>query len=309
MVTLLQDRNFLQMTYEDWRQPLSSKVHGTYNLHDAFKDTDLDFFLLFSSLSGTVGQWGQSNYAAANTFLDSFVQYRHSLGLPASVIDVGVMEDVGYVSQNAAVLEMFRAYSMHGLKESDLLRAVEIAVLRSSPSPFPTGKYCNMGQLTTGLASSKSIVDPENRAVWKHDIRMALYRHRQTERQSSTITASNGLKEFMSSVALTPTMLDDQNNIDFLTQEIGKRIRSFMIQSDEEIDVEMTLSDLGVDSLVSIEIRNWWRMGLGLDISVLEIMSAGSIRRLGAVAVDGLRAKFSVKETEGPHPGLAMKAP
>jgi aryl carrier-like protein len=71
--------------------------------------------------------------------------------------------------------------------------------------------------------------------------------------------------------------LDGKENVDFLTQEIGKLVRSFMVQSDDVVDVKMTLSDMGVDSLVSIEIRNWWRTGLGLDISVLEIMSAGSI--------------------------------
>lgn len=50
--------------------------------------------VIFSSYSGLVGQLGQSNYASANTFLDAFVQYRHANGLPASVHDIGVIEDV-----------------------------------------------------------------------------------------------------------------------------------------------------------------------------------------------------------------------
>lgn len=293
------------MTHEDWSTPLQSKVQGTWALHQALLDTKLDFFVLFSSLSGIVGQWGQSNYAAANTFLDSFVSYRHSLGLPASVIDVGVMEDVGYVSQNSATLEMFKAYSMHTLKETDLLRSIEIAIERSMPT---TSTTCNPGQLTIGLASTKSIMDPSNRAVWKRDARMALYRNLQPDKQTGPSTGSEGLKDFLSSVASDPAVLNEPKQVDFLTQEIGKRIRSFMVQSDDVVDVKMTLSDMGVDSLVSIEIRNWWRMGLGLEISVLEIMSAGSIERLGALAVDGLQAKYGPRE-EGPHAGLAMKAP
>lgn len=48
-------------------------------------------------------------------------------------------------------------------------------------------------------------------------------------------------------------------------------------------------------------------MGLGLEISVLEIMSAGLIERLGPIQLEGLRAKYGPKD--GPHPGLAMKAP
>lgn len=81
------------------------KVKGAWNLHNALHDHQLDFFILFSSISAIVGQLGQGNYSAANTFLDSFVQYRHSLNLPASAINFGVMEDVGYVSQNPAALE------------------------------------------------------------------------------------------------------------------------------------------------------------------------------------------------------------
>lgn len=119
------------------------------------------FSVLFPEL---LANWANPT---ANTFLDSFVPYRHDLGVPASVINVGVMEDVGYVSQNTAVLEMFRAYSMHGLQESDLLRAVEIVIEKSYPVPPTKERYCNRGQLSTGLASIKSITDLSNRAVWK----------------------------------------------------------------------------------------------------------------------------------------------
>jgi len=41
--------------------------------------------------------------------------------------------------------------------------------------------------------------------------------------------------------------------------------------------VGMSLTSIGVDSLVSIEIRNWWRRTLGMDITVLEIINAGTI--------------------------------
>ncbi len=55
---------------------------------------------LFGSLCGMNGQWDHTNYASGNTFLEALVQYHHSYGLPASVFDMGAMEDVGYLSQN-----------------------------------------------------------------------------------------------------------------------------------------------------------------------------------------------------------------
>ncbi|KAK6084146.1 polyketide synthase [Seiridium cupressi] len=81
------------------------EVQETGHLHEALPSSDLDLFILFLSYGSIAGQWGQANYVAVNTFLDAFVQYRHHNGLVASVIDVGAMDDVGFVSQNQGVLE------------------------------------------------------------------------------------------------------------------------------------------------------------------------------------------------------------
>ncbi len=82
-----------QMGLEDWEAAIKPKVDGTWNLHKATEYHPLDFMVMFSSFSGLVGQRGQSNYASANTFLDAFAQYRNANGLPASVLDIGPIED------------------------------------------------------------------------------------------------------------------------------------------------------------------------------------------------------------------------
>ena len=57
------------MAYEDWKAATAPKIQGTWNLHTAFADHSLDFFILFSSVSGTVGNPGQANYVAAKAGL------------------------------------------------------------------------------------------------------------------------------------------------------------------------------------------------------------------------------------------------
>ena len=124
-----------------------------------------------------MGQWGQGNSAAANTFLDSFVQFRHSLSQPASVLDIGVMEDVGFVSQNPAVLEHFKAVSVHTLREQDLMDSLHLEMTRyTAPLPTTAG-YVNQSQLVIGLRSTRPHSDSSNRALWKRDVRMSLYRN------------------------------------------------------------------------------------------------------------------------------------
>ncbi|KAL5002239.1 hypothetical protein BDV10DRAFT_157424 [Aspergillus recurvatus] len=76
----------------------------------------VNYFVLPSSWPGLVGYSGQANYAAGNTFLGAFVQYRHSLGRHCSAVNTGVVEDVGYVSRNPHLLDHFWAMSPHSCK-------------------------------------------------------------------------------------------------------------------------------------------------------------------------------------------------
>jgi polyketide synthase 12 len=61
----------------------AAKVAGLRHLHELLKDQRLDAFVSFSSISGVWGSGRQAIYAAANAFLDAFVEHRVGLGLPA----------------------------------------------------------------------------------------------------------------------------------------------------------------------------------------------------------------------------------
>ncbi|KAI1191837.1 KR domain-containing protein [Nemania serpens] len=65
-------------------------IQGTWNLHTALAKQPLDLLELFSSFAGPIGQRSQAKYASTSTFFDAPVQFRHGLGLPASVLDVGL---------------------------------------------------------------------------------------------------------------------------------------------------------------------------------------------------------------------------
>ncbi|EHK96644.1 putative Phthioceranic/hydroxyphthioceranic acid synthase [Glarea lozoyensis 74030] len=101
---VLNDVLFEKMTHTQYTTVLSSKYHGAWNFHHALttQPQPLDFFIALSSAAGAVGNRGQAAYAAANTFLNAFIQHRHSLGLPGSSIDLTAVSDAGYLSENAA---------------------------------------------------------------------------------------------------------------------------------------------------------------------------------------------------------------
>ncbi|OBT76519.1 hypothetical protein VF21_05368 [Pseudogymnoascus sp. 05NY08] len=105
---VIRDTPYELMTVEDFRTSLYAKVTGTWNLHKATTELlkqPLDFFTMLSSLLGFIGKEGQGNYAAANSFLDSFASYRQQQGLCSNTTNIGAIEDVGYVAEDSNGLE------------------------------------------------------------------------------------------------------------------------------------------------------------------------------------------------------------
>ena len=88
---------FDEMPLQTWQGVLDPKVQGSINLHEALIDEPLDFFVMTSSVLGAIGASTQSNYAAANAFLDHMARYRWSMGLQACSIALGMIVEVGHV--------------------------------------------------------------------------------------------------------------------------------------------------------------------------------------------------------------------
>ena len=76
---MIADNFIVKKSASEFREVLAPKVEGTYHLDQATRDIELDFFVLFSSVAGAMGNVGQADYATANAFMDHFAAYRNSL--------------------------------------------------------------------------------------------------------------------------------------------------------------------------------------------------------------------------------------
>jgi len=94
-VGALSDSALGNQNWERFETVLWPKMLGAWHLHRATVDVDLDLFVLFSSIVGTLGNAGQANHAAANAFLDQLAAHRRAMGLPGQSIAWGAWSGFG----------------------------------------------------------------------------------------------------------------------------------------------------------------------------------------------------------------------
>lgn len=96
---VVDDGILLQQNWARFRKAFVPKVEGAWHLHTLTKEMPLDFFVCFSSSAGLLGNGGQANYAAANAFLDAFAHHRRRQGLPALSINWDAWSEVGMAAR------------------------------------------------------------------------------------------------------------------------------------------------------------------------------------------------------------------
>ncbi|KAH9891384.1 KR domain-containing protein [Xylariomycetidae sp. FL2044] len=228
LAVVLNDVDLTEMTFANWKTAVDPKVQGTWNLHNAVP-SDLDFFVLVSSLGGIIGQLGQANYASASTFLDAFVQYRHRSGLVASVIDVGVMGDV-----HSPVQGLDKPFRCRGRRGGDLA-------------------YENPSQVLLGLMTSIPISSPQNRVGWKHDARMAIY---QSWDKSTKVNVEKTKKKSHRIVLEAEESEEGKNRI--IAEAVAGALANFLSKNEDSI-----LPLTGCSTALVWTPWSPWRSGIG----------------------------------------------
>ncbi|KAI1873220.1 uncharacterized protein JN550_003473 [Neoarthrinium moseri] len=289
MAMVLRDQSFQRMSFDDWNTTIKPKITGTWNLHEQI-GADLDFFILFSSLSGLLGQPGQANYAAANTFLDSFAQYRNSLGLPCTSLDIGAMEGVGYLSQNEALLNKMRGMGWHTVKEEQLLEALNAAMTPRGQREAQKIRQIDdlwlpvveRNKILIGISPDNSLDGADDGTRMQRDVRMAAFLN--TRRRPTTDTANNNsghLHRFMVEAKSNPRIFVTPETTAMFAREIGKKLCALLLKPEDEPNIGLGLTELGLDSLVAVELRAWCKRVFAVDISVLEMLAMGTLEALG----------------------------
>lgn len=269
---------FEKMTLSDFQAVVASKVDGTWNLHEVLSDSPLDFFVALSSVAGVIGNRGQAAYAAANVFLDGFMEFRRSKGLPGTTIDLTAVRDVGYLAEvdSKRQQEVLKNIGTDGMEEAQVLALLAAAITGD------LSQSCS-GQCITGLSLSDTLDH-----FWAQDAKFS------TLYEAAKATNGSGAKGDGPSVPLNIQLANAASKEEALVvcyEALAAKLAQVLVISLEDMDPSITVASLGLDSLVAIEIRNWIAREANANVQVLELLSSGSLMALAEIILNKSQAR------------------
>lgn len=264
---VLDDRVFSQMTVETWNRVLRPKTVGSQNLDTVFSDLDLEFFIMTSSFAAIGGHPGQCNYAAANMYMNGLAASRRQRGLTGSVLNIGVIYGLGLLQREKE--ELYIGLEREGyppISERDIHHMFLEAIVAGRPNtsePF---------DITTGL--KRFIWGSSNPLHWHQDPRFS---HFTLDDGASSANAETGAQGSL--LEQLSSMDDIDSMADCLIDAFTGHLKVMLQLPDGSISRHSSLAEIGIDSLVAVDIRNWIWKTLSRDVAVLKILGARSIDR------------------------------
>ena len=254
---VIEDAPILNVTDELFARVYEPKAVGAWNLHAATLRDDLDLFVLYSSVSVMVGNPGQGAYVAANLYLESLAQYRRALGLPALAVGWGAIKDAGFLTRNAAVAEMLKHRS--GLDATPAADALDELgrLLAAGASRVCVARY-NLQRLGAMLAGARI--------------------PRFVPLIPAGLTAESDAAE---SLAGTLKLAPEHERRGLIVARICFHAGRVLGTGSTQMDVDRPLADMGLDSLMAVELAEAVERDVAQPISVMQMLGAGTI---GAIA-------------------------
>ncbi len=273
---VLNDRVLLNLDEGSMREVWAPKVNGAWNLHSQTLNTQLDFFVLFSSMASVFGMGGQGNYASANAFLDSLAYYRRARGLPGTALSWGPIGEVGWVARHGGFDKRFETQGLLTLSPREALTA--------------------LGHLLNGAPPHVAII----RVAWQRTaVTSPRFAHlvREEGQDGADVKKKGGLAIRSALLAAKPS--ERREMMESLLREQVARVLG---ASPAKLDAEKPLTQLGLDSLMGFELRNWIEGELRLSLPMVELMRGPSVVRLAELLVNQLSQSESAPSVPPPTP-------
>jgi len=273
-----------EQNWERFRQALAPKVEGAWNLHLLTRNAPLDFFVLFSSAASLFGAQGQANYSAANAFLNALAWRRRALGLPALAINWGAWSETG-VAARLKLGEQLERKGIRCLSPSQGLQALEECLLHPG--------CAQTGVVPIDWPVFMKLFLPGEEPPYLSEL---ILQERQREGAAKPLSKSSETLFQLREAA-------PEERLHLLSAFLREQAAAVLRIDLSQLDPRRSLSQMGLDSLMAIELRNRVRSGLEADVPMVEFMEGHSVEELAQ------RIERRLSENKPPiHKSDVMKA-
>jgi myxalamid-type polyketide synthase MxaE and MxaD len=268
---VLQDGLLVQLDAASLNTVLWPKVMGGWLLHRLLQNDPLDFFILFSSAGSVLGQPGQGNYAAANAFLDALAHHRKAQGQPALSINWGAWAGEGFANSVGAK-RLAARLAFLGIGSIAPKQALEI-----------------LGRLL-GQNATQTLAVPVN---WKqyrefYPAGSASPLLSELAREEAEVPQPAGRKSERRDVLLAAEPAERRQ---LLHSYLSEQVARVLGLTPSKLDVQQPLSQLGLDSLMAVELKNRIAVDLGVNVPVVKFLQGFSVHQAVTQILDQLAAE------------------
>ncbi len=243
-----------------------AKAVGAWNLHQATLDDPLDFFVLYSSATSCLGSAGQGNYVAGNAYLEGLAAYRHALGRPALAVAWGSIGDVGVLARDEELRASLAART--GFRPLASRSALDV-----------------MDRLIGAGRPHAAVMELDWNVIRKALPGARAARFREVLAAAGAMSAEDGAS-FRERIAGLDAAALRELVIGVLREQVGKVLR---IAADR-IDPDLSLQDMGMDSLMAVELALEIEKYFGIPFSSMSAAAGGSLSSTAGRIVAALAA-------------------
>lgn len=284
---VLDDHLLMDLQWSNFETSYSAKVSGTLNLDELTRAYDVDSFVMFSSAASLLGNRGQANYAAANSFMDSVAHQRKLAGLPALSINWGPWASVGMAQSDVRISKQLAAQGFTPLDTPLALQALSSCLL--------------------GDRTQVGVIDCQWDQYLQATEQLTLF-------LSKVATATNNTQQRQNQVTQLAvyeqlTQATAAQRLGLLTKIVDAEIRKILgLAESISVPEEHALTDQGFDSLMAVQLTNAVGRILGQRLPVSLVFNYPSPKALSLYLLDLINSQLATPEQDAATGGAAKLA-
>ncbi|NIE66113.1 type I polyketide synthase [Burkholderia sp. Ax-1719] len=246
---------------------LAPKLAGAWNLHRATLGCALDFFIVYSSATTALGNPGQSSYVAANSFLEALVETRRATNLPGTFMAWGPLDDVGFLARNEKTREALQSrIGGTSISSEEALLALERVLVAGG--------------------AGEAVVRLDWQALSRGMPAAGARRYAALRTRNANEPASDGGQPLRGRIAALP----HAEALALVEETLRTQIARILHLAPEKVELERSVLDMGMDSLMGMELGLAVEEAFEVKLSVMAIAEGATVRTLAARIVESIEA-------------------